>query len=66
MTSRWRDLAATLARGGYSATMTDRHWGATAPLDPLPCRCGSRWPERDVDGELRCFKCGAVIEEEEP
>lgn len=58
MTTNWTDLSAFLSHADYNATPIDRHYGATEPLEALPCRCERPWLALD-DGEVRCWKCGA-------
>lgn len=60
MDSKWSDLSSILVRTEYDAKMTDRHYGATAPLPAKPCRCELPGFMLDRDGgETRCWKCGA-------
>jgi hypothetical protein len=62
MPNNWKDLSVIVSRSEYNATFTDRHYQATAPLEPLPCRCdrpGFALDPDDDDGEVRCWKYGA-------
>jgi hypothetical protein len=61
--SKWATLAATLARFDYNLREGDRYYGATEPWDAPTCRCdapGRTFHEPEDDGEVRCWKCGAL------
>jgi hypothetical protein len=58
MAPDWTVLAAS--GGDYNAGPMDCHYGATAPLEPLPCRCERPgFAFDDDEDEERCWKCGA-------
>lgn len=61
MNPKWCDLAKTLQSNEYNVEPGDRHYGATAPLAPKPCRCQPPGLVADHDdGEVRCWKCGSI------
>jgi hypothetical protein len=46
--------------GSYRAAPLDPHYGATAPLEPEPCRCSAPFEMAD-DDDPRCFMCGKSL-----
>ena len=54
----WTELAGSVCyRGDYGAAITDRHHGASSPLEPEACRC----QPAGLAFEGRCWKCGKPI-----
>jgi hypothetical protein len=59
MTGWSRNRGFGLYRHEYLPDVTDRHYGATAPLNPLTCGCSQPGAALDeTTGEVRCWKCG--------